>query len=53
MYELVIEDRGIKYVAFTAEKLREVELVNQCHLRSLTRGTASIREAKAEKKEKK
>ena len=33
MFELVIEDRGVEYVAFTAEKEREVELVRQRHVR--------------------
>ncbi len=53
MFELVIEDRGEEYVAFTADKKREVELVRQCHVRSLTEGMASIREAKPAKKTKK
>lgn len=53
MFELVIEDRGAEYVAFTAEKEREVELVRQRHVRSLTEGMAFIREAKPAKKAKK
>jgi len=50
MFELIIEDKGVEYVAFTAEKKREVDLVYQCHVRSLADGTASVREAKAKKK---
>ncbi len=50
MFELVIEDKGKEFVAFTAEKEREVALVRQCHLRSLTEGMATIREAKPAKK---
>lgn len=53
MFELVIENKGVEYVAFSAEKKREVELVMQRHIRSLTSGMASIREAKAEKGKKK
>ncbi len=53
MFELVIENNGVEYVAFTAEKEREVALVLQCHVRSLTEGTASIRTAKEGKKAKK
>ena len=53
MFELVIEDRGEEYIAFTAEKKRELELVLQRHVRSLTEGMASIREAKPAKKAKK
>ncbi|BDQ33942.1 hypothetical protein [Pseudodesulfovibrio portus] len=53
MFELVIEDRGGEYVAFKAEKEREVELIRQRHVRSLTEGLASIREAKPAKKAKK
>ncbi len=49
MFELVIDNNGVEYVAFTAEKKREVELVYQCHVRSLADGTASVREAKAKK----
>ncbi|WP_316899023.1 hypothetical protein [Pseudodesulfovibrio indicus] len=52
MFELVIENNGAEYVAFTAEKKREVELVMECHIRSLTDGTAYIREAKPEKAKK-
>ncbi|MCJ2165843.1 MULTISPECIES: hypothetical protein [unclassified Pseudodesulfovibrio] len=49
MFELVIENNGVEYIAFSAEKKREVELVLQRHTRSLTDGTAYIREAKAKK----
>ncbi|MBG0791782.1 MAG: hypothetical protein H0S80_14925 [Desulfovibrionaceae bacterium] len=47
MFELVIEHKGSEYVAFTAEDEREVELVRQRHVRSLTEGMATIREVKA------
>lgn len=50
MFELVIESNGVEYVSFTAEKMREVELARERHVRSLTEGTASIREAKKAKK---
>jgi len=50
MFELVIENNGNEYVAFTADKMREVELVRERHVRSLTEGTASIREARSAKK---
>lgn len=53
MFELVIESKGGEYVAFTAEKQREVELVRQRHIRSLTEGMATIREAKPAKPAKK
>ncbi|MBI9080043.1 MAG: hypothetical protein JEY79_09930 [Pseudodesulfovibrio sp.] len=51
MYELIIDNNGVEYVAFSAEREREVELMRQRHLRSLTDGTAIIRkvEKKAEK----
>lgn len=52
MFELVIENKGEEYVAYSAEKKREVELVMQCHIRSLTDGTAYIREAKSEEDKK-
>lgn len=52
MFELVIEKKGGEYVAFTAEDKREVDLVMQCHIRSLTDGMAYIREAKPEKEKK-
>lgn len=52
MFELVIENKGGEYVAFTADKKREVELVMQCHIRSLADGMAYIREAKPEKEKK-
>ena len=53
MFDLVIEHKGEEYIAFTAEKEREVELVRQRHVRSLTEGLAVIREAKPAKKAKK
>ena len=53
MFELVVEHRGVEYVAFTAENKREIELVLQRHVRSLTDGMAVIREAKPAKKAKK
>ena len=46
MFELVIENNGVEYVAFSAEREREVELIRQRHVRSLADGTAFIREAK-------
>lgn len=52
MFELVIENRGEEYVAFTAEKKREVELALQRHVRSLTDGLAYIREAKPQDEKK-
>ena len=45
MFELVIENNGVEYVAFSAEKEREVELIYHRHIRSLASGTATIREA--------
>ena len=53
MFELVIEHKGVEYVAYTAEQKREIELVRQRHVRSLTDGMATIREAKPAKKDKK
>lgn len=53
MYELVIENNGVEYIAYTAEKEREVALVRQRHVRSLANGMATIREAKPAKKAKK
>lgn len=50
MYELVIEHKGTEQVVFAANDKRKVELVRQRHVRSLTDGEASIREAKAAKK---
>jgi len=50
MYQLVIENNGVEYVAYSAEKKREVELVRQRHIRSLTRGDATIREVDEKKK---
>ncbi|OIQ49553.1 hypothetical protein BerOc1_01478 [Pseudodesulfovibrio hydrargyri] len=52
MFEVVIEDNGREYVAFTAEDKREAELLLQRHVRSLTDGLAYIREAKSEAKKK-
>jgi hypothetical protein len=52
MFEVVIEDKGAEYVAFTAEDKREAELLLQRHVRSLTDGLAYIREAKPEPKKK-
>ena len=49
MFELVIENKGVEYVAYSAEEKREVELVMQRHIRSLTAGMAVIREVKADK----
>jgi len=46
MYELVIDYNGDEYVAFSAEKKREVDLVAQRHVRSLASGLAVVREAK-------
>lgn len=46
MYELVIEHNGRQDVVFAGEDRRVVELVRQRHVRSLTPGEASIREAK-------
>jgi heat shock protein HspQ len=48
MFEVVIEDNGSEYVAYTAENKREADLLLQRHLRSLTPGMAYIREAKSE-----
>lgn len=45
MYELVIEKNGVEQVVFCAEDPRVVELARQRHLRSLTEGEASVREA--------
>lgn len=50
MFELVIENNGVEYIAFKAEKEREVELVRQRHVRSLTSGEAVIRTVKPTKK---
>ncbi|MGE4423893.1 MAG: hypothetical protein AB7D39_16470 [Pseudodesulfovibrio sp.] len=52
MFEVVIEDNGAEYVAFTAEDKREAELLLQRHVRSLTDGLAYIRETKPEPKKK-
>lgn len=46
MYEVIVENKGVEYVAYTAENQREAELVRQRHARSLAEGTAYIREAK-------
>lgn len=45
MFELVIERNGVEKIVFSAESRRIVELVLQRHIRSLTAGTAFIREA--------
>jgi len=45
MFELVIERNGVELVVYSAESRREVELVLQRHIRSLTAGSAFIREA--------
>lgn len=45
MYQLIIEENGVEYVAYTCERQREASLMLQRHLRSLTRGTAFIRES--------
>jgi len=50
MFELVIETNGEERVVYTAEDARVVELMRQRHVRSLTEGEASIREAKDAKK---
>jgi len=52
MFEVVIEDKGREYVAYTAENKREADLLLERHLRSLTDGLAYIREAKPEPKKK-
>jgi heat shock protein HspQ len=52
MFEVVIEDNGSEYVAYTAENKREADLLLQRHLRSLTPGMAYIREAKTESNKK-
>ncbi len=44
MFEVVVEDRGVEYVAFSADTQAEAELLLQRHIRSLTPGMAYIRE---------
>ena len=50
MFELVIENNGVEYVAFSTEKEREVKLILQRHLRSLAAGTATVCAAKKKAK---
>jgi hypothetical protein len=50
MYELVIEHKGVEQVVFCAESKRVMELVRQRHVRSLTVGTAIVRESKVKPK---
>ncbi len=50
MYELVIEYNGVEQIVFSAESKRIMELVRQRHVRSLTVGTAIIRESKIKPK---
>jgi hypothetical protein len=45
MFELVIERNGVEQVVYSDESRRMVDLVLQRHIRSLTAGTAYIREA--------
>ena len=45
MYELVIAYADTEQVVFAAEDKRVVELVRQRHVRSLTVGEASVRQA--------
>ncbi|WFS62247.1 hypothetical protein LF599_16530 [Pseudodesulfovibrio thermohalotolerans] len=47
MFEVVVETMGREYVSFTTEDVREAELIRQRHIRSLTDGTAYIRETKS------
>jgi len=50
MYELIIDNNGVEHVACSGERKRELELMRQRHLRSLTDGTASIREVEEKTK---
>jgi len=50
MFELVVENNGVEYVAFSAERKREALLILQRHVRSLADGTATIREVKKKAK---
>jgi len=49
MFEVVVEDRGVEYVEFSADTRAEAELLLQRHIRSLTPGLAFIREVSKDK----